>query len=289
MMVAAGCIACSRAPDHQASDNASPPSAIRQPLISKIEHFYATAPDAERLFTFFRDTLGLSEVWGFQVWGDFASGGVSLGNVAFEFARWTPENGQALPTEFSGIALEPFGDTDAALAELTRRGIAHSKPDSNVHRTASGRLTGWVNTGLAEFPSGNLFFCDYRDRSLVRANRQSASDTLAMKEGGALGVRALKDIVIGVTDIEAQRRHWRKLLDSPAQESEGRFIFGPGPGIRLVPASSATIQGMVLQVHSLERARSFLADRRLLGEGDGHRLTIAPAAIGGLRVALVEH
>ena len=122
----------------------------------------------------------------------------------------------------------------------------------------------------------------------MRANRQSASDTLALQGGGALGVRALKEIVVGVTDIETQRRHWRKLLDSPAQESDGLFTFGPGPGIRLVPASSATIQGMVLQVHSLERARSFLADRRLLGEAANQRLTIAPSAIGGLRVTLVE-
>ena len=73
MMVAAGALACARAADRQANDRSSPPSEIRRPLINKIEHFYATAPDAERLFRFFRDTLGLSEVWGFQVWGDFAT------------------------------------------------------------------------------------------------------------------------------------------------------------------------------------------------------------------------
>ena len=107
VMVAAGGIACSGAPDRQASDNASPPSEIRQPLVSKIEHFYATAPDAERLFTFFRDTLGLSEVWGFQVWGDFASGGVSLGNVAFEFARNSQPNSAGLLWNRSVIRTEP--------------------------------------------------------------------------------------------------------------------------------------------------------------------------------------
>ena len=48
VMVAAGGIACSGAPDRQASDNAPPPSEVRQPLVGKIEHFYATAPDAER-------------------------------------------------------------------------------------------------------------------------------------------------------------------------------------------------------------------------------------------------
>lgn len=287
MVVAMGSLACSQAADRRASDSASSPSEIRQPLVNKIEHFYATAPEAERLFRFFRDTLGLSEVWGFQAWGDFASGGVSLGNVAFEFAQWTPDNGQPLPTEFSGIAFEPFGDTDAAVAELTRRGIAHSKPDSNVYRTASGRMTGWVNTGLAAFLSGNVFLCDYRDRSLVRANRQSASDTLAGRGGGSLGIRALREIVIGVTDLDADRRHWRRLVDSSAQEADGRFTFGPGPAIRLVPAATATIQSMVLQVHSLERARSFLAGRHLLGDGDSRSVTIAPSAIDGLRVILV--
>ncbi len=281
VLLAGAAIACSRAADR-------PSSEMRQPLINKIEHFFATAPDAERLFQFFRDTLGLPEVWGFQVWGDFASGGLSLGNVAFEFAKWRLEDGKALPTEFSGIAFEPVGDTDAALAEMTRRGIAHARPDSNVYRTASGRMTGWVNTGLAEFPSGNMFFCDYRDRSIVLANRQSASDTLAMRGGGPLGVRRLKEIVVGVTDLDTQRRHWRLLLDAPTQESGDVFAFGPGPSIRLVAASSASIQSMVLQVHSLDRARSFLADRRVLGEANDQSVTIAPSAIGGLRVTLVE-
>mgnify|MGYP003291374517 CR=1 FL=1 len=43
----------------------------------------ASAPDAEKLFLFFRDTLQLPQVWAYQTWGEFASGGVSLGIALF--------------------------------------------------------------------------------------------------------------------------------------------------------------------------------------------------------------
>ena len=288
LLAAAWVPACTGGTDRDPSRRPAPIPEAHQPLVTKVEHFFASGADAERLFHVFRDTFGLTEVWGFQSWGGFASGGVSLGNVAFELVRFTPKNGPAAPTAFAGIAFEPGGDTDAAVAELDRRGIPRDIPDSAVHRTATGRMTGWVNTGLPELDPWSVFFCDYQDRAGVLENRRFASDTLALRHGGALGVLAVREIVLGVTDLEAERRRWRRLIEASAQESDGAFAFGPGPAIRLVPSGAAAIEGLVVQVRSLDRARAFLAERRMLGEADGRRVTIAPSAIGGLHLTLVE-
>ncbi len=59
----------------------------------------------------------------------------------------------------------------------------------------------------------------------------------------------------------------RVLLAAPEDESEGLFRFGDGPAIRLVHNERPGIQEMVIRLHSLERARNFLAGRARLESG----------------------
>jgi catechol 2,3-dioxygenase-like lactoylglutathione lyase family enzyme len=291
--LAIGAISCAPStrddeePPRIAGDSAA--VAARPPLIAKVEHFYATAPDAERLFAFFRDTLGLVPVWPYRDYGGFASGAVSLGNVAFEFVRWVPEDGTRLPTEFSGIAFEPVGNTDAALAALARRGVAHTAPDSSTSVGAGGRTVGWVNTNLQGLipPAEGVFLCDYVERARIAQGRAAASAALHSANGGPLGVQALQEIVVGVTDLEAALVQWRKLVDAPAQESAGVFSFGAGPRVRVVRAAAPGIHRILIRVRSLDAARAFLAGRGLLA-AEGQGVAIAPAAIGGLDVRLTE-
>ena len=42
------------------------------PLLKGVDHFFATSSEPEVLFKFFRDTLGLPQVWDFKNFGDFA-------------------------------------------------------------------------------------------------------------------------------------------------------------------------------------------------------------------------
>lgn len=285
LVVAGGCEPAPRAAEPPPSD-----ATTRAPLVSKVEHFYATAPDAERLFHVFRDSLGLAQVWPYQLWGGFASGGVTLGNVVFELVWWKTEEGAALPTQLSGIALEPVGGTDSLVAALARRGIAHAPPDSNVQVNLAGRTVGWTNTmltGMLPEPR-SVFVCDYADREMVAAGRRRASDSLAATNGGPLGVLALREIVVGVPDVDAARAQWGTLVGEPAQAVGDLVAFGTGPQIRLVRSASPEIQRMVVQVRSLERARTFLTERGWLGESTARAIAIGPALIGGLRVMLVE-
>ena len=78
------------------------------------------------------------------------------------------------------------------------------------------------------------------------------------------------------------------MIDSPDQESKAVFAFGSGPKIRLELAEAEGIRGIVIGVRSLARAREFLTQKHMLGGASEGRVAIAPAAVGGLRITLVE-
>ena len=262
----------------------------RAPVVVTVDHFFAVSPDAERLFGIFRETFGLPVAWPFRAYGSFASGGLSVGNTVLEIVTWEMPKGEVLTTEWKMLAFEPAGDTEAATAELARRGIAHSAPDVSTYRDAEGKeVVGWTNTGLiGPGLSDVVFLCDYEARDRVAALHREGAEELARADGGPLGARGLKTLEVGVTDLESARREWRKLIDEPGQEQGDVFRFGAGPAIQLVSASSPGIRGIVLRVASLERARSFLAERQMLAPSTGSSVSIEPATIGGLNVTLVD-
>lgn len=271
---------------------ASPLFAVeeRKPLVVRVDHFYLVSADSERLFQFFRDEFKLPVVWPFKSYGDFGSGGLSLGNVVFEFVTEKGEPGGAAKTELKGIAFEPDGDADAAVSELDARQIRHAAPEAYKFTQDGQERIGWVTIELKAVPPANasIFICDYKERGRTAAGRSKAAGELAKSRGGALGVASLREIVVGVRSIEEASRAWRRLIDSSDQESKAVFAFGSGPKIRLEPAEAEGIQGIVIGVRSIARAREFLTQRHMLGEASEGRVEIAPAAVGGLRITLVE-
>jgi hypothetical protein len=265
-----------------------PSGTQRPPLVTKVEHFYLVSDDAERLYRFFRDEFQLPVVWAFNSYGDFASGGLTLGNVALEFVSEKGERRTA-GTEFKGIALEPAGDADAAVAELKRRGILHGEPEADTLTENGQSRVGWITVDLKIPPAGAyIFLCDYKQRDEVAGRRRMASNELAARGGGPLGLTSVKEITIGVTSVDDASGKWRKLLDSEPKGVEAVFAFGGGPKVRLVRAETEGIQSIVVGVKSAQQARQFLNDRRMLGEGTQGQLVIRPAAIGGLKMMLVE-
>lgn len=255
-----------------------------------MEHFYLVSDQAEELYNFFRDELRLPVVWPYNSYGDFASGGLTLGNVAIEFVTEKGDRAGAAGTEFRGIAFEPVGDADEAAAELKQRGIPHGAPDPYTFTWDGQERVGWVTIALKAFPpvGAYVFLCDYKHREEVAAGRAAASNELAVTGGGPLGVTSLREIVVGVKSVSDASRQWGKLLDAPRRSAGPVFTFGPGPGVRIVNAEAEGIQGIVVGVKSAARAKEYLAERRMFGGENQEELWIAPAAIGGLRVTLVE-
>ena len=272
------------------SQRTTPSAEPAAPLATKVEHFFATSAHAEELFHFFRDSLELPQVWPYQAFGGFASGGVTLGNVVFELVKLAPAEGGVPATEFAGIALEPVGTTDALLVELKQRGIPHAPADSTIFRTDSGSQVGWVNTLIPGVLPEEImfFFCDYLARDRVTEGRRSASEALAAKDGGPLGVVAVRAIVVNTGGSDQASGVLRSIAGPPAGDEANIFRFGSGPALRLTDAATRAVEEVIVQVASLDRARQFLDRRGMLGPSTTASVTIAPAAIKGLQIRLVE-
>jgi hypothetical protein len=217
-------------------------------LVVRVDHFYLVSEDSERLFQFFRDEFKLPVVWPFKSYGDFGSGGLSLGNVAFEFVTEKGEPGGAAKTELKGIAFEPDGDADAAVSELDARQIRHAEPEAYKSTEDGHERVGWVTIDLKGVPPANasIFICDYKDRGRIAAGKSKAAGELAKSRGDALGVTSLREIVVGVRSIEEASREWRRLIDSPDQESKAVFAFGSGPKVRLEQAERRASRASLL-------------------------------------------
>lgn len=261
-------------------------------LLKGVDHFFAYSSEPEPLFKFFRDTLGLPQVWDFKSFGDFASGGVWMGNVQFEVVTWKPPPGAKPPTEFKGIAFEPAGYTDSLIEELDRRAVTHGKPEPTLMKDKEGReVVGWINTGL-DGPDGippanvSIFVYDSTSKEHKAAQNERSIAALQKTQGGPLGVVAVKELAIGVIDLKIAKTKWQKLLDRPDQVSGTLYRFSYGPAIRLFAAPTDGFKRIVLQVRSLRKAREFLAQRNLLKKSRDKKIYIDPEAIGGLEIIL---
>jgi len=268
----------------------------RPPVVRGIDHFFATSPNTEPFYRFFRDSLGLTEVYPFRDYGDFASGIVSMGNVLFEVVRWDVPAGETLPSELKGIALEPNGTLTETVARLREYGVPHEKPDSvNMTSSAGVKALAYVNIGLdgLDGPGGlepamaAIFINDNLGSPRAVTRRKEGAEELVGRNGGALGVLAVRELVLGVEDLEAALAQWRKLLGDEPREQGGVVTWPVGPAMRFVKAPRASIIEMVLQVRSLARARQFLEPRGMIAEED-RRLCVKPEAVEGLRICVVE-
>ncbi|MFZ2054310.1 MAG: hypothetical protein WAU81_08945 [Candidatus Aminicenantales bacterium] len=262
--------------------------AEERPLATSVDHFYVESDKAQSLFTFFKESFELPESWPFSDRGTHASGGLWLGNTVLEFATFPHNGDKPVKTEFRGIAFETGADYGATAAELAKRNIPYYSEARSRKSQVPGKqiLAEWSIVTLTDFPpaNANIFFVDYKDRQRVAQRRRAASDELAKRMGGPLGIVAVAEIKVGVRNLAEARKKWSTLPAPSPQISDDAFVFDSGPRIHLVQAESPGIQSIVLKVRSLDRAAKFLEERRLLAKDETGQVAISPSAIDGLLI-----
>jgi catechol 2,3-dioxygenase-like lactoylglutathione lyase family enzyme len=264
--------------------------------VRQVDHVMIRTGDPEELFVFFVDVLQLPVAWPLvSPRAGVTTGGVSFGNVNVEAIRF-PGQTDTRP-RLLGFAFEP-SELGSSLSEMDRRGISYGPLRPVVSRASDGSAnTLWTNATLRQFSDSDdpadatvhIFVSEYSPTYVNVAERRARlRRELIAKQGGPLGVEALKEIVIGVHDLDGARALWQKLL-APMQPSESSvWQIGDGPAIRLVPAERTSVQELVIRVASLQRARTFLRERGLLGADAPGEATIDPSRLNGLRFRLVE-
>lgn len=161
------------------------------------------------------------------------------------------------------------------------------------HRLARllGQASGnrWAGTALNSAMAPRRpypFFCEWSAFD-IGASRERAREELQRRGGGPIGVRRVREIVLGAKDLSAETDRWRMLLE-PAPMKDGAWELGDGPAIRVVPDREDQIQALVWEVASLDHARRFLEKEAMLGVATDAQLTIRPSAMHGLEIRLVE-
>ncbi len=271
----------------------------QQPVapIRRIDHIMIRVDDPATLYGFFTEVLRLPVAWPLMSPRDgVATGGVGFGNVNVEAIRVPGQKTQPSGAHLLGFGFEPSALAES-LAELDRRGITHGDPRPLIASGPNGsKNTLWTNVTLRQFSDGevadatiHVFLSEYSPTYVnVEERRERLRRQLTESGGGPLGVEAVKEVVIGVRDLDAARRLWQKLLDPTPISSLGSWQVGDGPAIRLIQARENSPQGFVIAVASLPRAKAFLRENGLLGADSAREATIDPSKIHDLNIRVVE-
>ena len=265
------------------------------PPVRQVDHIMVRADDPSKLYAFFTETLRLPVAWPLETRGGVTSGGAGFGNANVEAIQFPGQ--RTSHAHLVGFGFEPSPLTEC-LAELDRRGMVYGEPRPFVVTEQDGsKKTLFTNVTLRQFsdadrPAGatiHIFLSEYSPTYVdVGQRRARLRRELRESGGGPLGVRAVKEVIIGAKELKAAARLWGKLLEPRRPSAPGLWQVGDGPAIRVVRAGESKLQGLVISVVSLRRAKAFLRERGLLGSATGKDATIDPSKIQGLNIRLVE-
>jgi hypothetical protein len=277
------------------SESSSQTPATSHP-IRQIDHIMIRTGDPRELYAFFAETLRLPAAWPItSPRAGVMTGGIGFGNVNVEAIQFP---GQTDPRpRLVGFAFEPSA-LDESLIELNRRGLTSGERRPLIATGPDGsNRTLWTNVTLRQFSDSDnpadatihIFLGEYSPTYVnVDERRARLRSQLVNSGGGPLGVVDVKEVIVGAVDLEIARQLWQKLLDPMPSTASNTWQIGSGPAVRLVPANENRIQALLIRVSSLQRARTFLREKQLLGIDAAGQVTIEPSKVGGLDLRLVE-
>jgi len=253
--------------------------------VNKIDHFFASSSKAEALFNLFKTKFELPVEWDYKTYGNFSSGAVTLGNIAFEFVNYKDVG----KTKFEGIALLPQQSVEEIMKILDDAKVNHDTIEPNTYVMSNGNIAGWSNMGVKNIlpEEITLFIYDYKNRQELSQSIKKTQDSLINKKGGPLGVVLLKEIVIGSNKWSL---HKNELIKLPGINLNDNNLYGfrEGPSIRLVNSNNNGIEKIIIKVHSVEIAKKYLKSQNLLGNSTRNSVFIDSTSIDGLSIEFTE-
>jgi len=285
-LIALLCVAFSHA-------NSTQDERRKGPIIRQVDHVLVESGDPESLFSLFYDTFKLPEAWPLTENQGFISGGVGTANASIRFFRYATQtkrvNRSTAEAHYAGLALQPYPLTEA-LRELRICGIPYDDPEPYISTLPNGsRGTLWTTVSLPSFsrPGMTVFLYEYGKAFLrVEARRQQLGNRLALNNGGPLGVLSIRQIIISAKNLETDTAAWDELLEKKVLTE--RHGYEIGPVIRLTAGSIDQISEIVFKIKSLDRAKAFLKEHKLLGTSSSKEISIKPSKVQGLKIRLME-
>ena len=266
------------------------------PPVRRIDHIMIRMEDPDKFYSFVTKTLRLPVAWPLATRGGVTSGAVGVGNTnieAIQFPGQKPSHAKLV-----GFGFEPSPLAEC-LDELDRRGITYGEPRPFVVTEQGGSVkTLFTNVTLRQFSDTDrpvdatihIFLSEYSATYVDVAKRRARlRRELQESGGGPLGITGVKEVIVGATDLNGATMLWKKLLGPNRPSEPGLWPVGDGPAIRVVRANQNKLQGLIISVLSLPKAKAFLRERDLLGPVTRKRVTIDSSKIQGLNIQLIEN
>lgn len=260
------------------------------PVVKKVDHVTISCSDPEALFNTFTQTLGLPSAWPFSAYPGFSTGGVYAGNVNLETLKFDTPAGspsQMPPETFLyGVVFESY-PLDQVTSEFQQRGADPGASQDQMREMGGTPVKVWTNVTLQALSPTNyiVYLCEYTpEMQAALAGRASAS---AGPLGG-IGLTGVREINIVAMQPDQTKELWKTVFAPAPMSAEGKQTYEAGPAIRITKGDADFIEGLVFEVASLQTARNFLTTNGILGEDAVDQISIAPAAVQGLDIRLVE-
>ena len=276
---------------------AHPGAQVKEPAppVRRIDHIMIRTDDPDKFYAFLTKTLRLPVAWPLATRGGVTSGAVGVGNTNIEAIQFPGQ--KPSQAKLVGFGFEPSPLAEC-LDELDRRGITYGEPRPFVVSEQDGRVkTLFTNVTLRQFSDADrpvdatmhIFLSEYSPTYVdVEKRRARLRRELQAMGGGPLRITGVKEVIVGVTDLNAATRLWKKLLEPNRRSAPTFWPVGDGPAIRVVPATENKLHGLIMSVLSLPQAKAFLRERGLLGPVTTKSVTIDSSKIQGLNIQLVE-
>ncbi|RIK40458.1 MAG: hypothetical protein DCC57_19510 [Chloroflexi bacterium] len=225
----------------------------------------------------------------FEAWGDDASVLDSRGIDYLPAPYLRSEPGKPPAMLWMNYFFGPFLGSTAWLKALFA--LKKLIPDplwmrNAAQRGASPRAVEFMFNDV--YRQGMVFMVKYNPAwRNINAERRISAAQMAARQGGALGLRRVKEVVVGSTQLTASSSRWRALLRPAPEKTALCWQVGDGPAIRVIAADSDGLHHMVWEVDSLAQARAALEELGMLGVVMQDEITIHPDTVFGLDIRLV--
>jgi catechol 2,3-dioxygenase-like lactoylglutathione lyase family enzyme len=255
-----------------------------------VDHLVIQVPDTNAAFDFFTNSLGLPVAWNLTDYGDFTSGGVSLGNVNLEIIQMSQKSREEgmFPDRYGiiGIAFQPAESLNGSLASLDGKNIRYGQPEPFVMEWAGAPRTLWTNVYFEDFmPETLVFYCNYSFDE--NKNREKLKSELVQIHGGPGGVVRLSEIGIRYS-TDSTRNNWVNFISRSDDETEGLLHAAEDVSIRLIPSESEGLSSLTITVASLEKTESLLSDRAIPYTVRDGILEIMPETLPNVTILIIQ-
>lgn len=258
-----------------------------QPVVKKVDHVPISSTNAEQLFGFFTNVMGLPVAWPIMSYPGYTTGGVQVGNANIETATFgAPTSaGTSASASIYGIVLEPYSALSTITPVLSTRGADPGKPQVQQAPINGKMQTVWTNETLKALSSKDyvVYLCAYEPSYKKLLDSHKATPPL-----GKVGVESLKQINISATDVAATRKSWEQALAPNKMSSDGVMTIGTGPAVKISQGASNRITALVLTVKSLTQAKTYFQNNGMLLSSTASELRLDPSKVQGLDIRMIQ-